>query len=76
MIQGTEILMNGLLYTVKISPYFKFWYALLELKCLMFVRSLISGNFEIFVEVLDQFLMWMFSLNQTHYGGFPFTFRP
>ena len=28
MIQGTAISMNGLLYTVKISPYFTFWYAL------------------------------------------------
>ena len=54
----------------KKSPHFKFWYTLLELECLMlmFVRILRSGNFEMFVEVLDQFLQWMFSLNHTHYA--------
>ena len=69
MIQGTEILRNGLIY-IKKSPHFEFWYTLPELECLvlMFVRSLRSGNFEMFVEVLDKFFPWMFSLNHTHYA--------
>ena len=52
------------------SPEFEFWYTLLEIECLMlmFVRSLRSGNFEMFLEVLDKFLPWMFSLNHTHYA--------
>ena len=54
----------------KKSQHFKLWYTLLELECLMlmFVCSLRSGNFEMFIEVLDQFLPWMFSLNHTHYA--------
>ena len=77
MIQGTEILRNGLTYTEK-SPHFEFWYTLLELECLMlmFVHSLRSGNFDMFVEVLDQFLPWTFSLNHTHYARWlPFYIR-
>ena len=54
----------------KKSPHFEFWYTLPELECLMlmFVRSLRSGNFEMFVEVLDQFLPRMFSLNHANYA--------
>ena len=53
----------------KKSPYVKFWYTLEELECLvlMFVRSQRSDNFEMFLEVLDQFLPWMFSFNHTTY---------
>ena len=55
---------------ISMSPEFEFWYTLLELECLMlmFVRCLRSGNFEMFLEVLDKFLPWMFSLNHTHYA--------
>ena len=54
----------------KMSPHFEFWYTLLELQCLMlmFVRSLQNGNFEVFVEVLDQILPWIFSFNHTRYA--------
>ena len=54
----------------KKSPHFEFSYALLELQCLMlmFVRNVRSSNFETFVEVLDQFLQSIFSLNHTHYA--------
>ena len=30
--------------------------------------SLMGGNFEMFVEVLDQFSPWMFSPNHAHYA--------
>ena len=57
-------------YTQKKSPRFEFWYTLLGLECLilMLVRSLRSGNFAMFVEVLDKFLSWTFPLNHTHYA--------
>ena len=53
MIQSTEILRSGLIYTEKKSPHFEFWYTLPELPCLMvmFVCSVRKVNFELFAEV-------------------------
>ena len=54
----------------KKSPHFEFWYTVLELECLMllFVQSLRVGDFKTFVEVLEEFTPWMFSLNHTNYA--------
>ena len=42
----------------------------LEIECLMllFVQSIRSGKFEMFVGVLDQFATWLFALDHTNYA--------
>ena len=54
----------------KTSPSFEYWFTCLEIESLMllFVQSFKSGNFEMFVGVLDQFEPWLFALDHTNYS--------
>ena len=54
----------------KKSPHFEYWFTCLKIECwmLLFVQSIRSGNFEMFVGVLDQFAPWLFALDQTNYA--------
>lgn len=49
-------------------PQFKYWCIVLELelKVLMFVRSLRSSNFKMYVDALILLMPWFFALNRTH----------
>ena len=51
-------------------PQFKYWCLVLELELtvLMFVQSLRSSNFQLYVEVLVQLMPWFFALNRTNYS--------
>ena len=61
-------MMCGLLIDSK-SPNFEYWFTCLEIGCLMllFVQSITSDNFEMFVGVLDQFAPWLFALDDISY---------
>ena len=52
------------------SPNFEYWFTCLEIGCLMllFVQSITSDNFEMFVSVLDQFAPWLFALDHISYA--------
>ena len=54
----------------KKSPNFEYWFRCVEIECLMllFVQNTRSGNFEMFVGVLDQFAPWLFALDHTNYA--------
>ena len=62
-------MMCGLLIDSK-SPNFEYWFTCLEIGCLMllFVQSITSDNFEMFVGVLDQFAPWLFALDDISYA--------
>ncbi|KAG0716348.1 hypothetical protein GWK47_009930 [Chionoecetes opilio] len=51
------------------SPQFLYWYTSLELELLSlaFVRSLRTGNFDLYKDTLTKVTPWFFSLNHTHY---------
>eukprot|EP00058_Branchiostoma_floridae_P011619 XP_002597107.1 hypothetical protein BRAFLDRAFT_76362 [Branchiostoma floridae] len=51
-------------------PQFLYWYTALELELLVlaFVRSLRTGNFDLYVDTLAELTPWMFGLNHTHYA--------
>ena len=61
MILTNSPMMCGLLINVNLC---------LEIECLMllFVQSIRSGKFEMFVGVLDQFATWLFALDHTNYA--------
>ena len=52
------------------SPQFQFWSIALKLELimLMFVRSIRSGNFELYKYSLSRIMPWFFALNHTHYA--------
>jgi len=52
------------------SPHFLYWFTCLELELLVlaFVRSLRTGDFELYVDTLTKLTPWFFSLNHTHYA--------
>ena len=52
------------------SPHFKFWYTALQLELLVFIyiKSLQTANFPLYIECLIQLAPWFFSLDHTHYA--------
>ena len=52
------------------SPQFMYWHTSLEWELLFFtfVRSLHTGDFELYVDSLKKLTPWFFSLNNTHYA--------
>ena len=54
----------------EISTQFKYWSTVLQLQLIMltFVRSLREGNFELYIESLQQLAPWFFLLDQTNYA--------
>ncbi len=51
-------------------PQFLYWFTCLELELLVFsfVRSLRTGNFDLYVNTLTKLTPWFFSLNHTNYA--------
>ncbi|KAI8503415.1 hypothetical protein Bbelb_192360 [Branchiostoma belcheri] len=51
-------------------PQFMYWYTTLELELLVlaFVRSLRTGNFDLYRDTLTELTPWLFALNHTHYA--------
>lgn len=54
----------------KVSPQFHFWFTILqlELKVMVFVRSLREADFQLYIESLSQLVPWFFSLDHSHYA--------
>ena len=54
----------------KENPQFLYWYMTyeLELLTLTFVRSLRSGNFQLYLDVIPHIVPWFFRMNHTHYA--------
>ena len=52
------------------SPQFQFWLISLKLERIMliFVRSIRSGNFELYKYSLSRIMPWFFALNHTHHA--------
>ena len=52
------------------SPQFMYWCTNLELELLLFtfVRSLRTGDFDLYIDTLTKLTPWFFSLNHTHYA--------
>jgi hypothetical protein len=52
------------------SPQFLFWFTCLELELLVFsfVRSLRTGNFDLYLSTITKLTPWFFSLNHTNYA--------
>ena len=50
------------------KPMFKFWFTVLQLQLtpLVFVRSIWTGNFQLYVQSLTKIVSWFFSLD--HYN--------
>ena len=51
-------------------PQFYYWSAVMELELLMlqFIRSLHEGNFNLYVDSLNQLAPWFFALDHVHYA--------
>ncbi len=51
-------------------PMFKFWFTVLqlELTVLLFVRSIRTGNFKLYVQSLTKLVPWFFSLDHFNYS--------
>ena len=52
------------------SVHFDYWLKTLSLQInmLLFVKSLREANFELYIQILAQFLPWMFALDHIHYA--------
>ena len=52
------------------NPQFLYWFITLELEllALAFVRSLRTGDFQMYLDILPHIVPWFFSLNHTHYA--------
>ena len=50
------------------TPMFKYWSQIIELELLIcrFVRSLREGDFDLYVQVLDELCPWFFAVDHTH----------
>ena len=56
------------------SPQFLYWFTNLELELLVlaYVRSLRTGDFDLYVHTLTKLTQWFFSLNHTMPAGHQF----
>ena len=52
------------------NPQFYYWSTVLELELLlnMYVQSLREGNFDLYIDVLNQLVPWLFALDHVHYA--------
>ena len=59
------------------NSMFKFWFLVLQLQLtiLVFVRSIRSGNFPLYIQSLTKLVHWFFTFDHYHYmhGGYQFT---
>ena len=55
------------------SIQFLYWFSLMEMEALllMFVKSIRSSNFDMFVKSVELIVPWMFALDHTHYARWP-----
>ena len=51
-------------------PQFKYWYTTLELQLIMlrFIFSIRTGDFKLYIKVLQQMVVWIFALDHTNYS--------
>lgn len=55
---------------IRSVPLFQYWFITLKLQllALIFVRSIRTGNFQLYIDILTKIVPWFFALDRVHYA--------